>query len=243
MQKRCNSIANTLELRLFCIKYAKYCIYVSRWMYFYSTCHIFSWLCPTEFVWPYPVWHETLLSLYFSIHAMFPSLQHDLFWNWVLCPIKWGWHVIFANAIDIQAKTLLFSSQFPDSKVHVTNMGPTWVLSAPGGSHVGPMNFAIRVYMTSALWHRPVPAATSWCYEPLLFQWMHEDLRGTPSNGVTVTSTLRWASCGPVLWTAGRPAKGCGYCNYQLCNFMTMANCELINFGVRFQYNLFYLCA
>ena len=25
-------------------------------------------------------------------------------------------------------------------------MGPTWVLSAPDGSHVGPMNFAIRVY-------------------------------------------------------------------------------------------------
>ena len=33
---------------------------------------------------------------------------------------------------------------FPDSKVHVANMGPTWVLPAPGGPHVGPMNFAIR---------------------------------------------------------------------------------------------------
>ena len=31
----------------------------------------------------------------------------------------------------------------PDSKVHGANMGPTWVLSAPGGPHVGPMNFAI----------------------------------------------------------------------------------------------------
>ena len=28
----------------------------------------------------------------------------------------------------------------PDSKVHGANMGPTWVLSAPDGSHVGPMN-------------------------------------------------------------------------------------------------------
>ena len=27
--------------------------------------------------------------------------------------------------------------------VHGANMGPTWVLSAPGGSHVGPMNLAI----------------------------------------------------------------------------------------------------
>ena len=31
----------------------------------------------------------------------------------------------------------------PDSKVHVANMGPTWVLSDPDGPHVGPMNLAI----------------------------------------------------------------------------------------------------
>ena len=31
----------------------------------------------------------------------------------------------------------------PDSKVHGANMGPTWVLSAPDGSHVGPKNLAI----------------------------------------------------------------------------------------------------
>ena len=28
----------------------------------------------------------------------------------------------------------------PDSEVHGDNMGPTWVLSAPGGLHVGPIN-------------------------------------------------------------------------------------------------------
>ena len=32
----------------------------------------------------------------------------------------------------------------PDSKVRGANMGPTWVLSAPDGPHVGPMNLAIR---------------------------------------------------------------------------------------------------
>ena len=31
----------------------------------------------------------------------------------------------------------------PDSKVHVANMGPTWVLSAPDGPQVVPMNLAI----------------------------------------------------------------------------------------------------
>ena len=34
---------------------------------------------------------------------------------------------------------------FPDSKVHGVNMEPTWVLSATDGSHVGPMNLAIKV--------------------------------------------------------------------------------------------------
>ena len=34
--------------------------------------------------------------------------------------------------------------KIPDSKVHGANMGPTWVLSAPDGPHVGPMNLAIR---------------------------------------------------------------------------------------------------
>ena len=37
------------------------------------------------------------------------------------------------------------SFQFPDSKFHGANMGPTWVLSAPGGPHVGLMNLAIWV--------------------------------------------------------------------------------------------------
>ena len=32
----------------------------------------------------------------------------------------------------------------PDTKVHGANMGPTWVLSAPDGPHVCPMNLAIR---------------------------------------------------------------------------------------------------
>ena len=32
----------------------------------------------------------------------------------------------------------------PDSKVHGANMGPTWILPAPDGPHVDPMNLAIR---------------------------------------------------------------------------------------------------
>ena len=42
----------------------------------------------------------------------------------------------------------------PGCKVHGANMGPTWVLSAPDGPHVGPMNLAIteRRLKSSNLW-------------------------------------------------------------------------------------------
>ena len=43
------------------------------------------------------------------------------------------------------APPLSYPYAYPDSKVHKANMGPTWVLSAPDGPHVGPMNLAIRV--------------------------------------------------------------------------------------------------
>ena len=40
---------------------------------------------------------------------------------------------------------------YPDNKVHGANMGPTWVLSAPGGPHIGPMNPAIWVVLQISL--------------------------------------------------------------------------------------------
>ena len=40
----------------------------------------------------------------------------------------------------------LVQNVHPDSKLHVANMGPIWVLSAPAGSHVGPMKLAIMGY-------------------------------------------------------------------------------------------------
>ena len=33
--------------------------------------------------------------------------------------------------------------RYPDSKVYEANMGPFWGWQDPGGSHAGPMNFAI----------------------------------------------------------------------------------------------------
>ena len=40
----------------------------------------------------------------------------------------------------------------PDSKFHRANMGPTWVLSSPGGPHVGPMNLAVWLTSSNCNW-------------------------------------------------------------------------------------------
>ena len=43
-------------------------------------------------------------------------------------------------------------------------MGPTWVLSAPAGPHVGPMNLAIRVaLMHKKNWYLELPVITIGC--------------------------------------------------------------------------------
>ena len=49
-----------------------------------------------------------------------------------------------ANRVSICCR-LFDAKPFPDNKVHWANMGPTRVLSASGGPHVGPINLAIRV--------------------------------------------------------------------------------------------------
>ena len=47
----------------------------------------------------------------------------------------------------------------PDNKVHGANMGPTWVLSAPDGPHIGPVNLAIRVCISSNMFVPPGSAS------------------------------------------------------------------------------------
>ena len=42
---------------------------------------------------------------------------------------------------------LLFLYEYPDNKIHGTNMGPTWGRQDPGGPHFGHINLAIWVYI------------------------------------------------------------------------------------------------
>ena len=64
--------------------------------------------------------------------------------------------VTYNNTQRLQMQKMLLTT--PDSKVQGANMGPTWVLSAPDGPHVGPMNLAIRdgnYQLSSAQKERP----------------------------------------------------------------------------------------
>ena len=65
---------------------------------------------------------------------------------------------IQCSVFDVINSLLQWLYAYTHSKVHGPNMGPTWFLPAPGGPHVGLMNFAIWV----KLFHTP--------YKPNIFK-------------------------------------------------------------------------
>ena len=73
--------------------------------------------------------------MYSSVVYMCYTILPWLVFGWIYC-------LLFSCCI---------TNVYPDSKVHGANMGPTWVLSAPDGPHVAPMNLAIRVIRESEL--------------------------------------------------------------------------------------------
>ena len=75
------------------------------------------------------------------------SFQNDLFSSRLLPYSRFDSQNDKINLRDLVSHFEIKSPDqhnLPDSKVHGANMGPTWVLSAPDGPHVGPMNLAIK---------------------------------------------------------------------------------------------------
>ena len=67
----------------------------------------------------------------------YDAMDFSLYWLRLLWLVAWRQQVIAGTSVSL-------ISHIPDSRVHGANMGPTWVLSAPDGPHVGPMNLAIE---------------------------------------------------------------------------------------------------
>ena len=53
------------------------------------------------------------------------------------------WDFAYCNFAVQYRRKLKVKYNIPDSKVNGANMGPIWGRQDPGGTHVGPMNFAI----------------------------------------------------------------------------------------------------
>ena len=83
----------------------------------------------------------------------------------------------------------------PDSKVHVTNMGPTWVLSAPGGPHVGPTNFVIRVVCALSSMSKVVIFVVSIVWSTCCMQPRDQNAFLVYTTRVTAVGNLSCALC------------------------------------------------
>ena len=96
-----------------------------------------------------------LMQIYYSMMLWYYRLQHIIRWFFLFL-------YIFISPVTILTMKLC-TETITESKVHGANMGPTSVLSAPDGPHVGPMNLAIRVVIltTSHCWRQFW--LSSWC--------------------------------------------------------------------------------
>ena len=96
------------------------------------------------------------ISNHWYIDCLFNSLfKLTIMWNAFPCYTDF-WYISIWASQNFQYHVTHYYSAFcwnarllgyPDSKIHGANIWPTWVLSAPDGPHVGPMNLAFRVML------------------------------------------------------------------------------------------------
>ena len=125
-----------------------------------------------------PVWH------YYSNHIS-P-------WHWATRPqemkqLKKGGQGMWAvRKVPYHRMQYIPLNMYPDSKVHGANIGPTWVLSAPDGPHVGHMDLAIRCIM-----------GTSWHGNTLQYWYFDSQIHWSPFQKASSTGHPH---LDPVMW-------------------------------------------
>ena len=128
-----------------------------------------SYVNNNTFLW-YSVWMWGLTTVAMScsrphmsmtIHFYDTLFECEVWQQWpchvqgLICQWQYIFMILCLNVrFDNSGHVMLRASyvndnRWLDSKDHGANMGPIWVLSAPDGPHVGPMNLAIGYIMES----------------------------------------------------------------------------------------------
>ena len=84
--------------------------------------------------------HQTNISMLFDT-SLTAVCMHPIANIWTLVQAQ-----VWCRTGNNPLPDPMLTTIYPDNKVHGANIRPTWVLSAPDGPHIGPMNLAIRVW-------------------------------------------------------------------------------------------------
>ena len=150
LMSHCYRNHRTIQLTRLFWKFLKRYLYVNLSLYGYYI--IAAWILHT--------WSRILKSLSTNYKHVLQSrylVTYDITMIIVLPCIKISQYAL-QTTYHLKLKCTYIAERHlrcnnPDSKVHGTNMGPTWVLPAPGGPHVSPMNFAIRETLIGLYYH------------------------------------------------------------------------------------------
>ena len=102
-------------------------------------------------------WGYTNILVFCHVNSL------ELIWRSEPVDFNYGCPILKWTAV-----TSLDLKNSPDSNVHGANMGPTWVLSAPAGPHVGPINLVIReatgsqANLSNNAYHGDMPYCPFW---------------------------------------------------------------------------------
>ena len=92
-----------------------------------------------------PEWRSFCSGGRWVNNLVYYLLIKPLFWLTLKMPMDQNlFSTLFCRMIQISAVDL-----FPDNQIYGVNKGPTWILPAPDGPHVGPMNLVIWVVLVT----------------------------------------------------------------------------------------------
>ena len=92
-----------------------------------------------------------VLLIFLEMSQIYKYVTHNVITRFICIKSLCNWNIPFVFERKYIAGQLSYKNQdrrptiyTPDSKMHGTNIGPTWVLSATAGPHVGPMNLCYQ---------------------------------------------------------------------------------------------------